>query len=149
MFSISSGGSLEKILSFWGSVGQVVDVLRERKPPFSPEHVVGEFATLLKSYGVSQISGDRFANVWPVEVFAKVGMTYEQNAEPKSTLYTNMPPLLNSRVELLDEPRSIAQLCSLERRTARGGRNSIDHPPGGHDDLINAVAGVAVGCISP
>ena len=23
----------------------VVDVLRERKPPFSPEHVVGEFAT--------------------------------------------------------------------------------------------------------
>ena len=110
---------------------------------------MGEFATLLKSYGVSQISGDRFANVWPVEVFAKVGITYEQNAEPKSTLYTNMLPLLNSRVELLDEPRWIAQLCSLERRTARGGRNSIDHPPGGHDDLINAVAGVAVGCISP
>jgi hypothetical protein len=47
--------------------------LRECKPPFSPDHVVGEFATLLKSYGVSQISGDRFANVWPVEVFAKVG----------------------------------------------------------------------------
>ena len=89
-----------------------------------------------------------FANVWPVEVFAKVGMTYEQNAEPKSTLYTNMLQLLNSRVELLDEPRSIAQLCSLERRTARSGRDSIDHPPGGHDDLINAVAGVAVGCIS-
>jgi hypothetical protein len=33
--------------------------LRECKPPFSPDHVVGEFATLLKSYGVSQISGDR------------------------------------------------------------------------------------------
>ena len=72
----------------------------------------------------SQISGDRFANVWPVEVFAKVGITYEQNAEPKSTLYTNMLPLLNScRVELLDEPGSIVQLCGLERRTARGGRN--------------------------
>ena len=76
-------------------------------------------------------------------------MTDEQNAEPKGTLYTNMLQLLNSRVELLDEPRSIAQLCSLERRTARSGRDSIDHPPGGHDDLINAVAGVAVGCISP
>jgi hypothetical protein len=23
----------------------------------------------------------------------------------------------------------------LERRTSRGGRDSIDHPPGGHDDL--------------
>jgi hypothetical protein len=29
----------------------------------------------------------------------------------------------------------------LERRTARGGRDSIDHAPGGHDDLANAVAG--------
>jgi hypothetical protein len=57
---------------------------------------VGKFATLLKSYGVSQVSGDRFANVWPVEVFAKVGITYEQNAEPKGTLYTNMLPLINS-----------------------------------------------------
>ena len=110
---------------------------------------MGEFATLLKSYGVSQISGDRFANVWPVEVFAKVGMTYEQNAEPKSTLYTNMLQLLNSRVELLDEPRSIAQLCSLERRTARSGRDLIDHPPGGHDDLINAVAGRRGGMHQP
>jgi hypothetical protein len=31
----------------------------------------------------------------------------------------------------------------LERRTARGGRDSIDHPPGQHDDLANAVAGLA------
>jgi hypothetical protein len=30
----------------------------------------------------------------------------------------------------------------LERRTARGGRDSIDHPPGAHDDLANAVAGL-------
>jgi hypothetical protein len=33
----------------------------------------------------------------------------------------------------------IAQLCALERRTARGGRDSIDHPPNGHDDLINGI----------
>jgi hypothetical protein len=31
----------------------------------------------------------------------------------------------------------------LERRTARGGRDSIDHAPGAHDDLANAVAGLA------
>jgi hypothetical protein len=37
----------------------------------------------------------------------------------------------------------IGQLCSLERRTARGGRDSVDHPPGQHDDLANACAGVA------
>jgi hypothetical protein len=46
------------------------------------------------------------------------------------------------RAELLDVPRLSAQLCALERRTARGGRDTIDHPPGTHDDLANAVGGV-------
>jgi hypothetical protein len=32
----------------------------------------------------------------------------------------------------------------LERRTARSGKDSIDHPPGAHDDVANAVAGVLV-----
>jgi len=31
-----------------------------------------------------------------------------------------------------------------ERRTTRGGRDSIDHLPGAHDDLANAVAGALV-----
>jgi hypothetical protein len=31
------------------------------------------------------------------------------------------------------------QLCELERRTARGGRDSVDHAAGGHDDVANAV----------
>jgi hypothetical protein len=37
----------------------------------------------------------------------------------------------------------LTQLVGLERRTARGGRDSIDHAPGAHDDLANAVAGLA------
>src|SRR6478735_867284 len=38
----------------------------------------------------------------------------------------------------------IFELGNLERRTARGGRDSIDHPPGGKDDLANAAAGALV-----
>jgi hypothetical protein len=54
-------------------------------------------------------------------------------------------PLINSvRCELLDQPRFINQLCNLEGRTARGGRDSIDHRPNGHDDTANCVAGVLV-----
>jgi predicted RNA-binding Zn-ribbon protein involved in translation (DUF1610 family) len=30
----------------------------------------------------------------------------------------------------------------LERSTRSGGRDSVDHPPGAHDDVSNAVAGV-------
>ena len=122
----------------------VIDAIREVKPPFSPEAVVLEFASLLKSYKISKVIGDRYAGVWPVEMFLKVGIIYEQSAKPKSELYIDLLPLINSaRIDLLDHPKLISQLIGLERRTARSGRDSIDHSPGSHDDVCNAVAGVA------
>ena len=88
----------------------------------------------MKNYNVSSISGDRFAGIWPVEQFRKFNIRYEQSAEPKSDLYQSLLPLINSRrIDLLDNPKLINQLIGLERRTARGGRDSIDHGPGGHD----------------
>jgi hypothetical protein len=39
-------------------------------------------------------------------------------------------------------------VVALERRTARGGRDSIDHAPGARDDVANAVAGVVVALAS-
>jgi hypothetical protein len=123
----------------------VVDALREVKPPFSPEAVVDDFATLLKSYGVAKVVGDKYAGEWPREQFSKLGVIYEASAAPKSDLYRDLLPLINSRrIELLDNNRLVSQLCGLERRTARGGKDSIDHAPGGHDDVANAVAGAAV-----
>jgi hypothetical protein len=53
--------------------------------------------------------------------------------------------LVNSRrVELLDLAKLQSQLIGLERRTARGGRDSIDHAPGAHDDVANCAAGALV-----
>jgi hypothetical protein len=81
------------------------------------------------------------ARAWPAERFREHGIDYRAAEKPKSHLYREFLPIANSnRAELLDHPRLVAQLCSLERRTARGGRDSIDHPPGGHDDVANAVA---------
>lgn len=141
-----SGGSSD---SFTVAIGHeekgkgVLDVLREVRPPFSPTSVVEEFATLLKTYRINRIQGDRYAGEWPREAFAKHGIKYEPSAKPKSDLYRDLLPLLNSeQVSLLDLPRLTSQLVSLERRTARSGRDSIDHAPGGHDDVANAVAGV-------
>jgi hypothetical protein len=119
----------------------VVDAVREVKPPFSPEAVVSDFAALLHTYGVTTIIGDRWGGEWPREAFAKHGIVYELWPKPKSDVYRDVLPLLNSgRVELLDHRRLSAQFAALERRTARGGRDSIDHPPHSHDDLANAVA---------
>ncbi|MCW8309118.1 hypothetical protein AruPA_18965 [Acidiphilium sp. PA] len=120
----------------------VLDALREVRPPFSPEAVVVDFARILRSYGVKQVHGDRYAGEWPRERFAVHGITYHPADRPKSDLYRDLLPLLNSgNAELLDDPRLVQQLCALERRTARGGRDSIDHPPGNHDDLANAAVG--------
>jgi hypothetical protein len=124
----------------------ILDVIREVRPPFSPESVVDEFALLLKNYRIHRVVGDRYAGEWPREQFSKRGITYEASAKPKTDLYRDLLPLLNSaNVSLLDHPRLAQQLCGLERRTARGGRDSIDHAPGAHDDVANAAAGVLVG----
>jgi hypothetical protein len=144
-----SGGSADSFTMAIGHMERgrqtvVIDCVRETKPPFSPERVVMEYAQLLKNYRINSISGDRYAGIWPVEQFAKFNIRYEQSAKPKSDLYTDLLPLINSaRIELLDHPKLINQLCGLERRTARGGRDSIDHQPGAHDDLANACAELA------
>jgi hypothetical protein len=90
------------------------------------------------------VRGDRYAGEWPRERFREHGIAYEPAAKAKSDLYRDLLPVINSRmVDMLDSRKLVTQLCSLERRTARGGRDSIDHPPGGaHDDVANSVAGV-------
>ncbi len=128
----------------------VLDAVRERKPPFKPDAVVDEFATLLKAYRVGTVQGDRYAGEWPRERFRKTGIGYQPADKPKSDLYRDLLPALNSnQIELLDHPRLITQVCALERRTARGGRDSIDPAPGAHDDLANVLAGVAALCGKP
>ena len=125
----------------------ILDALRERqpRPRFSPDHVVEEFAATLKAYGISSVRGDQYGGDWPAERFRAHGIAYEKAGKVKSDIYRDVLPLLNAgRVELLDHPRLVAQLCSLERRTARGGRDSIDHAPGAHDDLINSVSGALI-----
>lgn len=144
-----SGGSVDSMTLAighmkYGEESLTIDALREAKPPFSPEQVTKEFSELAKSYGVTTIIGDRFGGEWAIEQFSKFGIHYEPSARPKNALYIDFLPLVNScRVELLDHPRCIAQLCSLERSTVRGRGENFDHPPGQHDDIINAVAGVA------
>ena len=123
----------------------ILDCIREIRPPFSPESVVDEFCETLKQYHVAKVCGDRYAGEWAREPFRKRGVAYELSEKPKSDIYRDMLPLLNSRkVQLLDDRRLIAQFHGLERRTARGGKDSIDHAPGAHDDIANAVAGALV-----
>ena len=123
----------------------VLDAVREVKPPFSPDQVCQDFAELLRHYRITTATADRYAGDFPAEQMRKRGVTVKPSERTKSEIYKAFLPRLNSgQVELLDVPRLHAQLTGLERRVARGGRESIDHSPGGHDDLINAAAGAMV-----
>jgi hypothetical protein len=120
----------------------VLDALREVRPPFSPDAAVAEFAATLAAYRVRKVVGDRYAGEWPREAFRAKGVSYDASAAAKSDIYRDLLPALNSReIALLDHPRLTAQLCGLVRHTARGGRDTIDHVRGSHDDLANAAAG--------
>ena len=142
-----SGGSRDSMtlaIAHVDGATVVVDAIRERRPPFSPDDVASEFAELLKSYSLASVRGDRYGGLWPRERFEAHGVDYIVGDMSKSDLYQALLPRLNAAtIELLDHPRLITQLLGLERRTARGGKDSIDHAPGGHDDLGNVVAGVA------
>lgn len=118
-----------------------VDVLRARRG--TPATIVEEYAGLLKQYGLRKARSDRYAGTWPADEFKRHGITVEQSAKPKSDLYKDALSAFNSaQVEIPPDERLISQFIQLERRTSRGGRDSIDHPPGGHDDRANAVAGL-------
>jgi hypothetical protein len=143
-----SGGSSDSMTAAVGHMEPgaliVIDAVRERRPPFSPEAVTNEFAGFFKSYRVSKVISDKYAGLWPAEAFHKVGIEVEQSARAKSELYQDtLAPLNSGNLRLVDDPRLVSQLCSLERRTGRSGKDSIAEPSGQHDDIANACAIVA------
>jgi len=128
-----------------GATVGVLDAVREVRPRFSPEQVCRDFATLLKDYRVSTATADRYAGDFPAEQMRRHGITVKPSKRTKSEIYKEFLPLVNSGgVELLDIPRLRTQLMGLERRVARGGRDSIDHAPTQHDDLCNSACGALV-----
>ena len=60
-----------------------------------------------------------------------------------SAIYLDLLPLVNAQaVRLLEHDLLRRELLSLERRRGAAGKDRIDHPRSGHDDIANAVAGV-------
>ena len=92
-------------------------------PPLLATHLE-EFAKIIRSYRCTKVYGDRYGGEWPREQFRKHGVNYEPSEKTKSDLYRDLLPLINSgAVDLLEHDRLVTQLTSLERRTARGGRD--------------------------
>jgi hypothetical protein len=143
-----SGGSKD---SFTAAVSHndnglaVLDCILEFKPPFNPSEVVSQISAMLRAYGLSEITGDRYAAEWVVSSFAANGIGYRHSERNRSEIYADMMPLFTSgRARILDNQKLISQFAGLERKTSSMGKDKIDHGPGGHDDLCNAAALVMV-----
>jgi hypothetical protein len=121
----------------------ILDCLFERRAPFDPSTVVADIAALLRGYGVSEVTGDRYSAQWVVEAFKKEGIGYRQSERDRSAIYLDCLPMFTSgMVRLIDSSRLIAQFVGLERRTFPTGKDRVDHGPSGSDDACNSAAGV-------
>jgi hypothetical protein len=122
----------------------IADVIRGRKPPFDPNTVAKDYATLAKSYGCHTITGDAFAGEWTKTAFEKAGITYKTAERNRSELYLEALPLWSrGLVSIPNLPILVRELRLLERRTHRSGKDSVDHGAGAgsSDDHANSLFG--------
>jgi hypothetical protein len=123
----------------------VIDVVRGTRPgqKFDPQQVTAQYAELLAEYRVSSVTGDNYAAQWVAGAWRDTGIVYVQSDIPKSAIYLECLPLFTrGLVRLPDHARLLKELRLLERVTHRGGKDSVDHPRGQHDDHANSVCGV-------
>jgi hypothetical protein len=129
-------------------------VKQDGAPPFHPRLAVKKFAEIIRSYGLTSVTGDSYAgetfrqDFWDHHVDyqvcrgrtdSKLRQVEGSTGAPvhRSDLYEALEVGLNGgEVELLDVPILQQQLLQLVVRGA-----SIDHEPGAHDDFANAAAG--------
>jgi hypothetical protein len=143
-FTDMSGGSVDAAVQAIGHLDAdgraVLDVLMDQgqQPPFDPNKAVERFVRTLKEYGVTRVTGDRYAGETFRVQFTNAGISYVTSTITTSKLYEALEPRLNARqVVLLDVPTLEQQLLGL---VWRGGK--IDHQSGEHDDHACACAGL-------
>jgi hypothetical protein len=97
-------------------------------------------SALWQSYRINKATGDRYAGDVIADMFRKRSLPYDPTDYNESDLYHDLLPFVEYRSHCA---AARAQIVGLERRVGSSGRDSISHVPGGHDDVANAVAGVA------
>jgi hypothetical protein len=142
------GGSADAMtfgIAFKQDESAILACLREVKPPFSPQAVVAEFVQVLRKYNIREVIGDNFGVEWVQESFHRHGVRYRVSDKNRSEIYLEGLAAINSKqVSLLDNPKLVQQLVSLERRTSRSGKDSVDHRNNQHDDLANSAMGALI-----
>jgi hypothetical protein len=118
----------------------VVDVIRGRRG--DPHAATLEFAGLAKQYRCATVTGDNYAKEWVAGAYRAAGREYRRAPLVRSDLYLEgQVHFTRGLVSIPDHATLIREYRLLERRTARSGRDSVNHGVGGHDDHANALFG--------
>jgi Terminase large subunit, T4likevirus-type, N-terminal len=142
-----NGDAFAVALGFRNEDRIVTAALRRWPAPFDPKAVVREVATLLKSYGCREVTGDRFGAGFVVTLFRDEGIKYEPAATSTSDAAMEAASVFQAGgIELPDPEASttaaevMADLQSIVRRPG-GGRDRADLPrtTRGHCDLASAL----------
>jgi hypothetical protein len=121
----------------------IADVVRGRAPPFDPQSVVAEFASLMREYGVSTAAGDNYSGEWVSAAFKDHQIVWARSETSASGLYLEaLPVFMRGAVRFPNHPKLVRELRLLERRTSRTGKDLISHPPKGNDDYSNSLCGM-------
>jgi hypothetical protein len=140
-------------IAFRGERGHAaLACVRQWRPPYSPSSVVAEAAALLRRNGVPDdaLGIDRFAPGLVADLFREHGFLAAVAERDTSSAFVELLALINSqRVSLLDDPVLLGELRQLERRPGTSGRDSVSHPPRGHDDVAAAAAQALIEATRP
>ena len=92
--------------------------------------MVREFAALLRSYRIKQVTGDRFAGGFPPEAFNRYGISYRPAPRTKSDAYVDLLALLNNgSVVLPRHERLVAQLVGTSAALPAAAAISLTTAP--------------------
>jgi hypothetical protein len=124
----------------------VLALLEERVPsagvPLVPETTVGEFADLMRGYGVRQVSVDAHEREKVQTALTAKGCT-AVDAPPKEESYVLFKTILHEgRIKSPPNPRLRQQLRDIVAKPQPGGGTSITSPQkadGSHGDLVSAL----------
>ena len=128
----------------------ILDAVRFWPAPHDPLVVAGEVAKFLALYGLEAARADQYAAEFARSAYREAGVTLMDSEHTRSEVYLAALPLFTTgRIELPPDDRLRRELLALERRTSPSGRDTVDHPRGGHDDVANAAMLAAVAAYRP
>ena len=112
--------------------------------PLNPTLILEELAPILKEYKVGILYSDQYQLESLQQLALKMSLTIEGvdfTSKSKAKIYGSLQQLINQkRLVLLDDPRQVDELVSLERKLTALGGVQVAAPAGRHDDMASVLA---------